>query len=355
MGFWYEKTIKPFLFRKDPETAHHLAVRGMRTLGALPPLCRLMARANGLSRHCRPIELFGLRFPNAVGLAAGFDKDAVCWQAAAALGFGHVEIGTVTAQRQPGNPRPRVFRYPGEEAVINRMGFNNAGAEIVARRLTRHPKKRRAIPLGINIGKSRAVAIDDAAEDYLLSFRALADHADYVTVNVSSPNTPDLRLLQESAHLLGLLRVLRDANLSRVSEEGKTRVPILVKIAPDLTYRQIDAILDTVVNLNLDGVIATNTTLARPGRCAALKESGGLSGRPLRNRATDIVRYLHLRTEGNLPIIAVGGIHDLESAGEKLDAGASLVQIYTGMIFQGPFFAREVARALAHRQRTDWI
>ena len=355
MGFWYEKTIKPFLFRKDPETAHHLAVRGMRTLGALPPLCRLMARANGVSRHCRPIELFGLRFPNAVGLAAGFDKDAVCWQAAAALGFGHVEIGTVTAQRQPGNPRPRVFRYPGEEAVINRMGFNNAGAEIVARRLARHPKKRRAIPLGINIGKSRAVAIDDAAEDYLLSFRALADHADYVTVNVSSPNTPDLRLLQESAHLLGLLRILRDANLSRVSEEGKTRVPILVKIAPDLTYRQIDAILDTVVNLNLDGVIATNTTLARPGRCAALKESGGLSGRPLRNRATDIVRYLHLRTEGNLPIIAVGGIHDLESAGEKLDAGASLVQIYTGMIFQGPFFAREVARALAHRQRTDWI
>ncbi len=355
MGFWYDKTIKPYLFRKDPEAAHHLAVRGMHLASSVQPLCRLLARLNRPGGRCRPIELFGLHFPNAVGLAAGFDKDGVCWPAAAALGFGHVEIGTVTAQRQPGNPRPRVFRYPQEEAVINRMGFNNDGAEIVAQRLARQPRRRRTVPLGINIGKSRAVGIDDAAEDYLASFRALADHADYITINVSSPNTPDLRLLQESSHLAGLLGTLCEANLHRTQDQGKTRVPLLIKIAPDLSYRQIDALLETAADLGLDGVIATNTTLDRPGPCATMRESGGLSGRPLRTRATDIVRYIHRHTEGKLPIIGVGGIHDLEAAGEKMDAGASLVQIYTGMIYQGPFFARDVARALAHHQRADWI
>ena len=355
MGFWYDKTIKPYLFRKDPETAHHLAVRGMHLASSVRPLCRLMARLNRPGGLCRPIKLFGLQFPNAVGLAAGFDKDGVCWPAAAALGFGHVEIGTVTAQRQPGNPRPRVFRYPAAEAVINRMGFNNDGAEIVARRLARQPRRRRTIPLGINIGKSRAVGIDDAAGDYLASFRALADHADYITINVSSPNTPDLRLLQESSHLAGLLGALCDANLRRTRDEGKRRVPLLIKIAPDLSYRQIDALLETAGDLHLDGVIATNTTLDRPGPCATIRESGGLSGRPLRTRATDIVRYIHRHTEGKLPIIGVGGIHDLEAAGEKMDAGASLVQIYTGMIYQGPFFARDVSRALAHHQRVGWI
>ncbi len=354
MEFWYEKLIRPYVFRRDPEEAHHQAVRALRLLAKCSPLCRLMARWSRPDGRTRPIELFGLRFPNAVGLAAGFDKDAVCWPAARALGFGHVEIGTVTGQRQPGNPKPRVFRYPEEEAVINRMGFNNDGAERVARRLARKRRDPR-MPLGVNIGKSRVVSVEDAAEDYLFSFNALADHADYIAVNVSSPNTPDLRRLQEVSYLTGLLRVLRDANARRVREQGKVRVPILVKIAPDLTFPQIDAVLETVSDLRLDGIIATNTTLQRPGRFASVGECGGLSGRPLRRRSTEIVRYVYLRTEGRLPIIGVGGIHDVESAGEKMDAGASLIQIYTGMIFRGPFFARDLAQALAPRHRSDWV
>ncbi len=355
MGFWYDNAIKPYLFRRDPEAAHQMAVNGMASLGRCVPLCRVLEGWNRLGKRCRPIELFGLQFPNAVGLAAGFDKNAVCWRAAAAFGFGHVEIGTVTARRQPGNPRPRIFRYPEEEAVINRMGFNNDGAERVARRLSRTRRARRRIPLGINIGKSRVVSIEDAAEDYLFSFEALADYADYFAINVSSPNTPDLRTLQEESQLIKLLTVLRDANQRRVEATGKSRVPILVKISPDLSYRQIDGILAAVMELGFDGIIATNTTLERPGRFAEVRESGGLSGQPLRRRATHVINYVHLQTQGRLPIIGVGGIHDSESAGEKMDAGASLIQVYTGMVYRGPLFAREVARAVAHRQRNDWV
>jgi dihydroorotate dehydrogenase len=265
------------------------------------------------------VQAFGLSFPNTVGLAAGFDKHATAWPAAAALGFGHVEIGTVTAHAQSGNPRPRVFRYPAEEAVINRMGFNNRGAEAVAARLAKQPARgRRRIPLGINLGKSKVTAIEQAPEDYLASFARLADYADYIVLNVSSPNTPNLRQLQ---------------------------------IAPDLTWPQIDAVLGVIAEYGLDGIIATNTTLARPGYFAGVTEAGGLSGAPLRWRATEIVNYIARATHGRLPIIGVGGITDPESAAEKLDAGATLVQLYTGMIYRGPFFAAELARALADRQR----
>ncbi len=352
MELWYEKLVRPVLFRCDAEAAHESAVRAMTMLGRFPPLCRVMERWNQLGKRHRPVRVFGLDFPNAVGLAAGFDKNAECWPAAAALGFGHVEIGTVTGRRQPGNPRPRVVRFPGEEAVINRMGFNNDGADRVARRLSRRRRARRRIPLGINIGKSRVVSIEDAAEDYLYSFEALADYADYFAINVSSPNTPDLRMLQEESYLMNLLSVLKDANDQRAAGNG--RVPILIKISPDLTYRQIDAILGTVIDLGFDGIIATNTTLDRPGTFAEVRESGGLSGRPLRCRATQVINYIHRHTEGRLPIIGVGGILDPESAGEKMDAGATLVQIYTGLIYRGPFFARDAARALSHRQR-EWV
>lgn len=353
MGVFYEKLVRRALFQLDSEHAHELGVDAMALLGALPPLCRLMERWNGLPPgQRRPVEAFGLKFPNAVGLAAGFDKNARAWPAAAALGFGHVEIGTVTALRQPGNDRPRVFRYPQSEAVINRLGFNNHGAEAVAKRLShRAGPGHRRIPLGINLGKSKLVPLDQAVGDYLASFAQLAGHADYLVLNVSSPNTPGLRQLQEVDRLRELLGAVTAANLARATQPGQTRKPLLLKIAPDLNFRQVDAVLECIAEFGLDGIIATNTTLARPGPFAAVSEAGGLSGAPLRQRSTEIIGYIARATGGRLPIIGVGGITDAASAGEKLDAGATLVQLYTGLIYRGPFFAAEVARALADRQR----
>ena len=336
------------LRRRSP---HERGVQALAWLGAMAPLRRaLEAWTQASPARRRPIECFGLRFPNAVGLAAGFDKNGVAWRGAAALGFGHVEIGTVTLLPQPGQDRPRVFRYPEHEAVINRMGFNNEGAEAVARRLARQaPPGWRRIPVGINLGKSRAAPLDRAVQDYLGSFELLAEHADYLVLNVSSPNTPDLRQLQEEHWLRELLPALVGANRARVAA-GRPRRPLLLKIAPDLSFRQIDAALAVILAHGLDGVIATNTTLARPGPWAAVDQAGGLSGRPLRQRSTEVINYLARATDGRLPIIGSGGVTDFASAGEKLDAGATLVQIYTGLIYRGPFFARDLARGLAARQ-----
>jgi dihydroorotate dehydrogenase len=352
MGWLYQHLGKPLIFRFDPETAHEIAVHAMALLGWARPACVLLERLHQLpARRFPPVECLGLKFPNAVGLAAGFDKNGVAWPAAAALGFGHVEIGTVTLHGQPGNPKPRAFRYPAQQAVINRMGFNNRGAAALAARLARRagPGARR-IPLGINLGKTKATPLDHATEDYVGSFRLLADHADYLVVNVSSPNTPGLRELQDAAWLKPLLAALVEENKSRVAA-GKPRRPLLLKIAPDLSFPQIDDVLDVIHDLGLDGIIATNTTLARPGFFAAVTEAGGLSGAPLRKRSTEIINYIARATDGRLPIIGVGGIIDAESAGEKLDAGATLVQVYTGLIYRGPFFAAELARALHMRQR----
>ena len=353
MGKYYEALARPALFQKDSERAHELGVEAMALLGALPPLRAALERWNrrGL-QTARPIEVFGLRFPHPVGLAAGFDKNARAWPAAAALGFSHVEIGTVTALAQPGNPRPRMFRYPTEEAVINRMGFNNEGSEAVAARLATQPGPgARRIPLGVNLGKSKVTEIDRATEDYLTSFRRLADFADYLVLNVSSPNTPNLRQLQDESRLHELLGAVSAANRERAQRPGGRRVPILLKIAPDLTWPQIDTVLGVIAAHGLDGIIATNTTLARPGFFATVHEAGGLSGAPVRQRSTEIVRYIARVTGGRQPIVGVGGITDPESAAEKLDAGATLVQVYTGMIYRGPFFAAELARALVERQR----
>jgi dihydroorotate dehydrogenase len=348
MGWIYEKILRRALFTLDAEQAHELAVDALAMLAQVRPACRLMERVNQLrSDVYQPIDAFGLRFPNAVGLAAGFDKNARIWPAVAALGFGHVEIGTVTALGQPGNDRPRMFRYPAQRAVINRMGFNNQGSEAVASRLSRQPGiGRRPIPLGINLGKSKVTDIDRATADYLASFSRLADYADYIVLNVSSPNTPGLRQLQDEDRLRELLNAVSDANQAR-----KAKVPILLKIAPDLNFAQIDAVLARVFEHRLDGIIATNTTIDRSGPMAEVKEAGGLSGRPVRKRSTAIINYIARATSGRLPIIGVGGIDDPISAGEKLDAGATLIQIYTGMIFQGPFLARQLALALADRQR----
>ncbi len=352
MGWLYEQVGKPLFFRLDAEEAHELAVKGLGLLGRVRPLCALLERLHQLDPAAhRPVGCLGLKFPNAVGLAAGFDKHGSAWPAAAALGFGHVEIGTVTLHAQPGNAKPRAFRYPAEQAVINRMGFNNHGAAALAALLSRQPGPgARRIPLGLNLGKTKAAPLEQASEDYLGGFRLLADHADYLVVNVSSPNTPGLREMQDAAWLRPLLATLVAENKARVTA-GKPRRPLLLKIAPDLSFPQVDAALGVIAGVGLDGIIATNTTLARPGPFAAVNEAGGLSGAPLRRRATGIINYIARATAGRLPIIGVGGIMDGESAAEKLDAGATLVQVYTGLIFRGPFFAAEVARALAWRQR----
>jgi len=354
MGFIYEKLARRALFKMDSEPAHEFGVNALALLGRVPPLCRVLEAFNRLPvSHYKPVEAFGLKFPNAIGLAAGFDKNARAWEAAAALGFGHVEIGTVTALAQPGNPKPRMFRYPAEEAVINRMGFNNEGSEAVAARLAKQPGPgKRRIPLGINLGKSKVAPLEGAVDDYLASFGRLADFADYLVLNVSSPNTPGLRTLQDEKPLRELLGAIMAANRERATKRGGALVPVLLKIAPDLTWPQVDAALGVIAEFGLAGIIATNTTLARPGFFAGVNETGGLSGRPVERKSTEIVSYISRTTGGKLPIIGVGGICDTRGAAEKLDAGATLVQVYTGMIYRGPFFARDLAWGVAARQRS---
>lgn len=333
---------------------HEYAIISLRMLGYFPPLCRIMEACNQV-RGANPVELFGLEFPNMVGLAAGFDKNGECMRALSAFGFGHLEIGTVTGQKQPGNQRPRLFRYPEQEAIINRMGFNNDGAESVAARLAKYPlPEKRKIPIGINIGKTKVVPLDQAVQDYSESFSLLADYADYFAINVSSPNTPELRKLQGKDYLPDLLGSLMKINRERARKLGNNPIPILLKIAPDLTFSEIDVIVETLLDQELDGLIATNTTIQRPGALEHVDEAGGLSGKPLAARSLEIVNYIHRSTEGKLPIIGVGGIDDSVSAGRMVDAGASLVQLYSSLVYRGPFVAREVARALAWRH-SDWI
>lgn len=350
MGVVYKNLIKPLFFKLDPERAHEVAIDSLRVLRRIPGLVSFLAAFNRLPATAKPVELFGLRFPNRIGLAAGFDKNAVCWQAFEAFGFGHVEIGTVTFKAQPGNPKPRLFRYPEQEAVLNRMGFNNHGAQSVAARLSRHegPGQRR-IPLGVNIGKSKVAPLDKAVEDYLGSFGLLAEHADYVAINVSSPNTPDLRKLQEEARLRELLQELCRCNAERERRQPGSRRPILLKIAPDLTDGQVDDIAQILSDLQLDGIIATNTTMAREGPFADIDQAGGISGKPICELSTRMIARVAKVTEGKLPIIGVGGISDPDTASQKLDAGASLVQVYSGMIYEGPFFAKRIARSLAEK------
>lgn len=326
----------------------------LRALTQVSPALRLMEAYNRPSKG-EPIELFGLTFPNPVGLAAGFDKNAVCWQTMAALGFGHVEIGTVTRQEQPGNQKPRVFRLPEHEALINRMGFPNDGAEAVAKRLAKAPPARkRRIPLGINIGKSRVTPIDQAVEDYLGSYQLLADYADYIAINVSSPNTPDLRRLQERGFLSELLGAVVEADRERARKLGKKRIPILVKIAPDLSYREIDDVLISSEEAGVDGIIATNTLVARPIDFGDRDETGGLSGAPIHRQAVNVVNYIYRSVGDRLPIIGVGGITDERTAGAFFDAGAKMIQIYTGMVYSGPFFAKDLAQGLCWRTE-EWV
>ena len=348
MSFFYKNILKPLFFRLDPEHAHELVVGSLSLLSKTPLIRPAMAAFNQLPQASKPIEAFGLKFPNRVGLAAGFDKNAKCWPAFEALGFGHVEIGTVTALAQPGNPKPRMFRFPEHEALLNRMGFNNDGALEVAQRLETLPAPgQRGIPLGINIGKSKVVPLDQAVEDYRTSFRALADYADYLVVNVSSPNTPDLRKLQEGDRLRELLSELCRENEVRLEKVGGVRRPILLKIAPDLSEGELDDILQILIDLKLDGIIATNTTMSREGPFKDLNEAGGISGMPVCVKSTEIIARIAKQTEGRLPIIGAGGISSPDTAQAKIDAGATLVQLYSGMIFEGPLLGKRIARSLA--------
>lgn len=332
----YEKFVRPVLFSLDPETAHHLVIGKLRLLSRWPVALRTLEQ---FQPAARPTKLFGLTFPNPVGLAAGFDKNGVAIPAWVALGFGFVEIGTVTAKAQPGNPRPRIFRYPGEGALINRLGFNNDGADVVAARLQklRESGAWPGIPVGINIGKSKVTPLDQAVDDYLYSFRLLAPLADYMVLNVSSPNTPGLRSLQEHDALQQLLAAVARENDSA----GK---PVLLKIAPDLSLADLGQIIATAEENRIAGVIATNTTLDHSAIPSALDQTGGLSGRPLFEKSTDFVRAIRARS--SLPIIASGGISDAATAREKMAAGADLLQVYTGYVYRGPGLLREIVEDL---------
>lgn len=352
----YEKIIRPVFFRQDPEAVHALAVKALRMLGAFAPLRSAMEKFN-LVRDENPVKVFGVEFPNRVGLAAGFDKDALAFRAAAALGFGHVEIGTVTMHKQSGNPKPRVFRYPQDEALVNYFGFPNEGAENIAHTLSKtFDKKTKKIPLGVNIGKSKITPLEEAAKDYVFSYNALADYADYFAINVSCPNLPDVRKLQLGENLRELLNALKAADAERASKLGKAKIPMLLKISPDLTFREIDSILETVFDLGVDGIIATNTTSTRPESMAGYAEKiGGLSGKPIFEKSLQAVKYVCAQSGGKIPVIGVGGIYNTECAAKMLDEGASLVQIYTAFIYNGPFFAKELAKSLHWRNNPEWI
>jgi dihydroorotate dehydrogenase len=338
------ETIRPLLFKLDPERAHQLTLRILALAGVLPPIRAWLRRAYAFERSDLRVRAFGLDFPNPVGMAAGYDKDGRAVHGLACLGFGHLELGTVTPRPQAGNPRPRIFRLPEDRALINRMGFPNAGSEVLLRRLRReHPP---GVVLGVNIGKGVDTPLDKASEDYLFLLRIFYTVADYIAVNVSSPNTIGLRRLQAREHLEDLLDVLSSAR-SELEVSAGRRVPILIKLAPDLNEGELEDAVGVVQGVGMDGIIVANTTVDRSGLVSSRREEiGGLSGSPLRERATEVVRRIHQLTSGELPIVGVGGIFSPEDAREKLEAGATVIQVYTGLVYRGPGLIREILEGL---------
>lgn len=340
--------IKPILFQFDPEKVHYFVTRNLKRFNRLPGGAALSRTLWDVKDASLEREVFGLQFKNPVGLAAGFDKNGEVLNEMANLGFGFVEVGTVTPLPQPGNPKPRMFRLPADGALINRMGFNNLGVDVVAERIAAYRKNRpnsqEGVIVGGNIGKNKATPNEDAVSDYIKCFDRLFDVVDYFVVNVSSPNTPGLRELQEKEPLMQLLNTLQQRN----SKNGASR-PILLKIAPDLTNEQLDDIVEIVTESKIAGVIATNTTISREGLTSpeSLKnQAGGLSGKPLTQRSTEVIKYIAQKSKGAFPIIGVGGIHSAQDAIDKLNAGASLVQLYTGFIYEGPGLIRRINKRL---------
>lgn len=341
----YRALIRPLLYLLPAETAHHVAFGCLRLLAAIPGMKTLLRAVFHTRNQATRVRALGLDFPNRVGLAAGFDKDAIGYEALGALGFGFVEVGTLTGQPQPGNPKPRLFRLPQDRALVNRMGFNNRGSASAVSRLR---KPHRTI-VGVNIGKTKLVPESEAIADYVLSARRVGPYADYVVVNVSSPNTPGLRDLQSTEKLRPLLTAVRET-----LEEAtpSRRVPLLVKIAPDLADEDVAAVADLAVELGLDGIIATNTTVRRDGLKSSAAEvercgAGGLSGPPVHQRSLEVLERLKARVGDRLALISVGGIETPEQARERIEAGATLVQVYTAFIYEGPFLAKRLAKGAA--------
>jgi dihydroorotate dehydrogenase len=354
MSWVYRKLLRPILFTQNAEQIHERTMRALHWVGQRDLFCSAVESFFGAPEL--PSDVFGLHFPNPVGLAAGMDKHAEALPAWPALGFGFTELGAVTWLPQPGNPSPRIFRAIPDAAIVNRMGFNNLGAEAVAetlaqwRALDRWP----AHPVGINLGKSKVTPLEKAPEDYAKSFRALKPHLDFFVVNVSSPNTPNLRKLQDKSALDEILAAIQEIQGGPAESSNQPSRPVLVKVAPDLSFDALDEMLQLVKPRRIAGIVATNTTISRPGASdpelqRVYSESGGLSGRPLRPRSTEVIRHLYGQTQGNLPIIGVGGIFDAADAWEKIAAGASLVQIYTGMVYEGPGTAKAIVKGLLEK------
>ena len=334
----YKFLIKPILFLFDPEWVHHAVFYLLKVIHRIPGMGSMIRALYHIKDQRLERKLFGLTFPNPVGLAAGFDKDAMLYQELSNFGFGFIEIGTLTPKPQPGNPKKRLFRLPEDNGLINRMGFNNQGVVEAIERL----KKNNGVLIGGNIGKNKITPNDEAVSDYVQCFEALFPHVDYFVVNVSSPNTPNLRALQDKEPLQHLLQTLKDLNLKRNSPK-----PILLKIAPDLIDDQLLDIIDIVTTVKIDGVIASNTTLSRQGLISSNKsEMGGLSGKPVAERSTEVIRFLHEKSNNAFPIIGVGGIHSSEDAINKLNAGASLIQLYTGFVYEGPGVIKKINKAI---------
>ncbi len=340
----YKALIKPLAFRLSAEKAHSIVTKSFLTLGKIPILRSLIKSYFDVNHPSLKRDFLGLSFKNPVGLAAGFDKDGKYYKAMSLLGFGFIEIGTVTPKGQNGNPQPRLFRLPKDEALINRMGFNNDGVEALVTRLQK--AKDLDFIIGGNIGKNKVTPNENAKDDYAICFEALYLYVDYFVVNVSSPNTPNLRALQDKGPLKEILRTVQDINQSKTNPK-----PILLKIAPDLTDGQLDDIIEIVEATDIDGVIATNTTIARSPLVTSQNRieeigNGGLSGKPVQDRSTAVIRYLSEKTNGSLFIIGVGGINSPASAKAKLDAGASLIQIYSGLVYEGPSLIKKINQSL---------
>jgi len=335
----FYSAIRKVLFKFDPETIHELTIKGFKTTGSTP--LNLFYKQNITDK---PVEAMGITFPNPVGLAAGLDKNGECINAFAAMGFGFVEIGTITPKPQPGNPKPRIFRLPSANAVINRMGFNNKGVDYLVDQVRKANFKG---VLGINIGKNKDTPDENAKDDYLICMRKVYNYATYITINISSPNTPGLRSLQYGDALNELLSALKTEQKVLAEQHGKY-VPLAVKIAPDLTKEEVESIAECLVNNNIDGVIATNTTLSREGveGLEHGEEQGGLSGEPVKDKSTEVIRLLAIALDNKLPIIGVGGISSGRDAQEKITAGAKLVQVYTGFIYQGPELVKDIVDTL---------
>ena len=336
--------LKPILFSLEPERVHDLVMKGLALTAQHKPLLEIVQRYCAIPDSRLEVTAFGLRFPNPVGLAAGMDKNALALPIWAALGFGFAEIGSVTAHAQPGNPQPRMFRLPEDEAIINRMGFNNHGSSLVAQTLGRWQRShgQSAVPLGINLGKSKITSLEDAPGDYLLSLARLWEYGDYFVVNVSSPNTPGLRELQDKDRLEELL----SAVMGFVKLQAQPK-PLLLKIAPDLTESQLLEILELTDRHGVAGIIATNTTVSRDGLQTKIEQAGGLSGKPLKTRSLEALRFL--KANSSLPIVSVGGISTADDVRERLELGAVLVQVYTGFVFEGPLMMRAIIKRLLER------